>query len=113
MTTPRPEPPPKRESPPLGEGGLESGNRCDLDHRTLPDPTRDRKHVDQAKLVLLRDYLHEALGFARIYAETAQMFAEIGDDTFALESLARFHHAATSACIAGREIRDLRNEGAR
>ncbi len=93
-----------------GLGNLSCVGRCDGSRDSSHASKNQDRRIAKAKLALLRDALHEALAFARIYAETAQSFAEIGDDTLALESLSRFHHAATSACMAGREIRELRRE---
>jgi hypothetical protein len=63
--------------------------------------------ISAAKRELLRDWLVETLGFARIYAENAQTFAELGDDALAILSLTQFHKAANAACQCGAQIRDL------
>jgi hypothetical protein len=44
---------------------------------------------------------------AIIYAQNAQKFAELGDDTLSIMSLTQFHKAAKAACQCG-ELRDLR-----
>ncbi len=110
------------KNPPGGEsdGPLECQLLAGVDtqeaNQNRPPPQdnllRNPRAVREAKLELTRDLLHEALGWARIYAATAQTFAEIGDDTGALFSLGQFHKAASAACQAGRLIREGRGEAA-
>jgi hypothetical protein len=75
-------------------------------------PSRDDAQACRARRVrldLLRDLLHEALGFAKLYGNVARMLAEVGEPAGIGRALGNFHHAAATACMAGRDIRDLRN----
>jgi hypothetical protein len=76
-----------------------------LDSKTI---ARAKGDVDQAKRQLLRELLVETLGFARIYAENAQTFAEPGDDALAILSVGQFRKAAKEPCRCGAELRELR-----
>jgi hypothetical protein len=66
--------------------------------------------VKEARLLLLREAVHEACGFIRLHAEACQSLVEAGDDAGLLHSLGRLVIYTKHAARAGNELRDLRQE---
>lgn len=96
---------------PAGSGNASLPTSGDSPNHTSSDPAKQAALLRRAKLDLLRDALHEALGFAKLYADVAQSLTEVGDDAGTLHALGNFRAAAKVACQAGRDIRELRGEG--
>jgi hypothetical protein len=97
-----------------GSGKISSllGSENTPDSKDQPHKNQEKKsltRLDRAKLEQTRDLLHEALGFALIYAHVAQTLVEIEDDLGTLMALGNFHAAASAACHAARLIREARS----
>lgn len=66
--------------------------------------------VKEARLLLLREAVHEACAFIRLHADACQSLAEAGDDAGLIHSIGRLVIYTKHAARAGNELRDLRQE---
>jgi hypothetical protein len=98
----------------LGNTSLAGGlDDSEINRPNAKTQARNPAAVREAKIALVRDLLRESLCFARLYAEVGQMLLDAEDDAGVLHALRNFRHAANAACEAGRQIRALREGGAR
>jgi hypothetical protein len=104
-------------TPPGGVSAAGPKRNCNaLDRQQFTDPTaarqaqnhRNPRAVEEARLELLREAIHEACAFIRLHAEACQSLAEAGDDAGLLHSLGRLVAYTRHAAKSGSDLRAVR-----